>query len=78
MASIKASVWELLIEAMALTSIAALIALVGTMLVARSLGSLTSFVRINGKVSGRLRAIEDASLPPWISRYSDKTLRSVD
>ena len=78
MASLKASVWELLIEAMALTSIAALIALVGTMLLARSLASLTSFARMNGKVSGRLRTIEDASLPPWVSRYSDKTLRSVD
>ena len=78
MASLKASVWELLIEAMALTSIAALIALVGTMLLARSLASLTSCARMKGKVSGRLRAIEDASLPPWVSRYSDKTLRSVD
>jgi hypothetical protein len=78
MATLKASVWELLIEAMALTSIAALIALVGTMLVARSLASLASLARINGNVSGRLRAIEDASLPPWVARYSDKTLRSVD
>ena len=78
MATLKASVWELLIEAMALTSIAALIALVGTMLVARSLVSLTSLARMNGKVSGRLSAIEEASLPPWIARYSDKTLRSID
>ena len=78
MSSIKASVWELLIEAMALTSIAALIALVGTMLVARSLVSLTSLARMNGKVSGRLSAIEEASVPPWIARYSDKTLRSID
>jgi hypothetical protein len=78
MASLKASAWELLVEATALTSIAALIALVGTMLLARSLASLTSLVRMNGKLSGRLRAIEDASLPPWVSRYSDKTLRGVD
>jgi hypothetical protein len=44
--TLKFSVWQLLIEAMTLTSIAGLIALIGSMLLARSLTSLASLRRV--------------------------------
>jgi hypothetical protein len=43
MEGLKFSVWQLLVEAMASTSVAALIALVGTLLLAQLIAGLTSF-----------------------------------
>jgi hypothetical protein len=43
MDALKFSIWRVLVEAMTLTSVAALIALVGSVLLARSIAGLSSF-----------------------------------
>ena len=58
MEALKFSVWRLLVEAMALTSVAALISLVGSLLLARSIARLASSFQCANSPSGN-----DKTLP---------------
>lgn len=49
MDNLKFAFWQLLFQAMALTNVAALVAFVGSMLLARSIASLTTLRYANGR-----------------------------
>ena len=63
METLKLSIWQLLVQAMTLTSVAGLIALVASLLLARSLTSLMSVAQTNAALA---------------RRRLDKTLRGTD